>query len=256
APSRGAVLLSANNKMYDTTYPYRLSAAFEPPYRAYRIATLLHARTTYDAAYFERMQMDACSPIDAEIARDVTRITHAQALAHWDGCFVPRSRTASIEHEMRDDLLEQSTSLATLLANLRHPEFNTRNGIDENAAAALSAMESDRRTWARAGRVNVEHPLSQAWYGLLSGTPLPGNGDEFSIHLQEPGFAQGFRAVWDIGNWDAGGIALPSGESGEPGSGHYDDAVRAWVSGGVVPLAFSPRAVARATVTTLVLRPR
>lgn len=254
APSRSAVLLSANNKMYGRSYPYRLSAEFEVPYRAYRIGRLLHARKAYDVAYFERMQLDTCSPIDAEIARDITDITREGTLARWDGCFQPRSRVAAVEHEVRDDLLQQSASFATLLARLRYPSFNARNGIDENAAAALDATKNERRTWARTGRVDVQHPLSPAWYGLLSGASLPGDGDEFSIHLQEPGFAQGFRAVWDVGNWDAGGIVLPSGESGEPGSGHYDDAARTWIGGKLVPLAFSDRAVERVTTNTLILR--
>lgn len=252
--SRDTVLLSANNKMYAPGYPYRLSAEFEPPYRAYRIATLLRARRSYDIDYFQRMQMDACSPIDAEIARDVTRITHSRAFAHWNGCFAPFSRTATFEHDVREDLLAQNTSLAEMLARLRHPDYNARNGIDENAGAAVQAMQFERRRWAQAGRVEVEHPLSAAWYGLLRGLPLRGEGNEYSIHLQEPGFAQGFRAVWDVGHWDAGGIVLPSGESGEPGSGHYDDGARAWISGALVPLPFSQAAVARATVKTLRLR--
>jgi penicillin amidase len=89
---------------------------------------------------------------------------------------------------------------------------------------------------------------------LLRGATLPGDGDEYTIHLQEPGFAQGFRAVWDVGNWDAGGILLPSGESGEPGSGHYDDQALPWIRGTLTHLPFTPRAVARATVHTLTLQ--
>ena len=254
AASRGGVLLSANNRMYGRGYPYRLSAAFEPPYRAYRIATLLHARTTYDAAYFERMQMDSCSPVDAEIAREVARLASSTALAHWNGCFTGSSRAASLEHQVRDDLAAQNSTLALLLAKLRHPRYDVRDSIDESAHAALAPVQ-DPAPWSHAGRVSVDHPLSAAWYGLLSGAALPGNGDEYTIHLQEPGFAQGFRAVWDVGNWDAGGIVLPSGESGEPGSGHYDDLMRTWVKGSLVALPFSQRAVARATIETLSMTP-
>ena len=253
APSEKSVLLSANNRMYGAGYPYRLSAQFEPPYRAYRIAELLHARKKYDVRYFERMQMDACSPVDAEVARRIDQAARSRTFARWDGCFGAASRRASLEHSVRDTLLEQSGSLALLLADLRAPVHAARDGIGENAAASLFARERPQ-TWGRAGEVDVEHPLSAAWYGMLRGTTLPGDGDEYTIHLQEPGFAQGFRAVWQVGDWDAGGIALPSGESGEPGSGHYDDLAKAWIRGEMQPLAFSARAVSRATVTTLVLR--
>lgn len=255
APSRSGILLSANNRMYGHQYPYRLSAAFEPPYRAYRVAQLLHDRGTYDAAYFARMQMDACSPIDGEIARNLSRIAGSRELQRWNGCFDGRARAATLEHGVREELTQQEVSLALLVAKLRHPRFNIRDSIEERAAAALAPPTSrDPLPWAQAGRVNVDHPLSPAWYGLLRGAPLPGNGDEYTIHLQEPGFSQGFRAVWDVGNWDSGGIVLPSGESGEPGSGHYDDLMRAWVRGEMVPLPFSSAALARATVSKLTLK--
>lgn len=261
--SRGQVLLSANNRMYGPGYAYRLSAAFEPPYRAYRIVQLLHAGRRYDVSYFERMQMDACSPIDREIARDLARLANDDdvrrsprraALAAWNGCFTPDSRSATLEHDVRNGLLGQSPSLAFLLAQLRHPGNSANSGFVESAQAALRIGEA-LPEWRAAGKVSVEHPLSQAWYGLLSGVTLPGNGDDYTIHLQEPEFAQGFRAVWDVGNWDAGGIVLPSGESGEPGSGHYDDLAHDWIRGTMEPLPFSARAVARHTAATLQLIP-
>lgn len=259
-PSRDTILLTANNRVYGPGYPYRLSAAFEPPYRAYRIASELRARRRYDAAYFERMQMDACSPVDAEIARRVVQLTRdadtrrsprRAALAAWNGCFTPGSYAASLEHEIRENLIAQTGSLASLLSQLREPLQTS--SLEQSASGALWPYAGAPAPWKIAGRVDVDHPLSPAWYGLLRGRSLPGTGDEYSVHLQEPGFAQGFRAVWDAGNWDAGGIVLPSGESGEPGSGHYDDLSRAWIRGEMIPLPFSTAAVARETKATLTL---
>ncbi len=73
-PARDSLLLSANNKPYGPGYPYRLSAQFEPPYRAYRIAQLLAARPRYDAAYFASMQLDTLSPYDLAVARDAVKL--------------------------------------------------------------------------------------------------------------------------------------------------------------------------------------
>jgi penicillin amidase len=89
----------------------------------------------------------------------------------------------------------------------------------------------------------------------LDGATLPGDGDEYTVHVQAPGFSQSFRAVWDIGNWDAGGIVIPSGESGEPGSAHYRDLSPQWISGRLAALPFSERAVRAATRERLVLVP-
>ncbi|MBV9699914.1 MAG: penicillin acylase family protein, partial [Candidatus Eremiobacteraeota bacterium] len=109
--------------------------------------------------------------------------------------------------------------------------------------------------WSRAGGMRVEHPLAPMNFSFLNGGWLPGSGDEYTIHLQEPGFAQGFRAVWDVGDWDRGGISIPSGESGEPGSGHYSDLTAAWIAGALQPLPFSRGALTRDASATLVLRP-
>ena len=221
-PDLSRIVLSANNKMYGPAYGLRLSPSFEPPYRAYRIAELLGARRSYDAAYFARMQMDALSPVDLEIARAVVRIARANpldvpaasvnALAGWDGRFTPESRAASIEHAMRTSMLEQAPSMSALLAELR-------DGAQTSSALAavrdaLSPAARREAPWGSAGAVAVEHPLAPMRFTFLNGPALEGLGDEYTIHLQEPGFTQGFRAVWDVGNWDAGGITIPNGESG------------------------------------------
>ena len=52
---------------------------------------------------------------------------------------------------------------------------------------------------------------------------FPGSGGSYAPAVQALVLGQSFRAVWDVGAWDAGGIDLPLGESGEPGSPHYTD---------------------------------
>jgi len=266
APSRDAVLLTANNKPYGTGYPYRLSAQFQPPYRAFRIAQLLAGRTSYDARYFSAMQLDTLSPIDLEIARNVSRLTRAhsdgtdgeaiEALSRWDGRYAPQSRTAALAHALRQALLQDGPAFNVHLAALRG-ESNAILGFDRDLDAALSlAAFRETAPWQKAGGTRVEHLLAPMHFGFLNGDWLPGAGDEYTVHLQEPGFAQGFRAVWDLRDWDRGGIAIPSGESGEPGSGHYTDLTRAWISGSLDALPFSSPAIRANAVETLLLRPQ
>ncbi len=246
-PSRNAILISANNRMYGEHYPLRLSAAFEPPYRAWRIAALLHARDKYDVSYFRMMQNDTFSPIDAEIARDL----RAAQLRRWNGRFDPESRLASAAYAVRTDLESQTGSLALLMQRLRDPA--QRQSVQFSVDSTFYGPAA-RGPWSVQGAVDVEHPLSPMWYGFLRGRPLPGNGDEYTIHVQETGFAQGFRAVWNAGDWDAGGISIPTGESGEPGSPYYDDEAGAWIRGELLTLPFSDTAVARNTVHVLRLQ--
>lgn len=265
-PSRDAILVSANNKPYRPSYPYRLSAQFQPPYRAFRIAQLMRAQPRYDAAYFDRMQLDTLSPIDLEFARDVLRLARADSederngdaialLAHWDGRYRPASRAAALEHTLRQSLFEGDTAFTTRLRELRG-QLQAPMGFDRDVDGTLSALAFDRiGAWQVAGGTRIEHFLAPMHFGFLDGGWLPGAGDEFTIHLQEPGFAQGFRAVWDVGHWNRGGIAIPSGESGERGSGHYTDLTRAWIAGTLAPLPFGRAAVARNASATLVLNP-
>jgi penicillin amidase len=266
-PGRDAVLVSANNKAYASAYPYRLSAQFEPPYRAYRIAELLHARPRYDAAYFARMQLDTLSPIDLEIARDVVRFARAHPeeepradvlalLGRWDGRFEPDSRAAALEHMLRGSVLGDAPEFSARLNELRSVDGAAARALESDLDGWFSFAFEQRRAWREAGGMRIEHPLAPMNFAFLNGAWLPGAGDEYTIHLQEPGFAQSLRAVWDVGDWDRGGIAIPSGESGEPGSSHYTDLTRAWVAGGLQPLPFGAAAVAKNAAATMVLRPR
>jgi penicillin amidase len=265
-PARNVILASANNKTYTSAYPYRLSAQFEPPYRAYRIAELLHSRRRYDAAYFARMQLDTFSPIDLEIARDVVRFVRAHpqqgsredvlaALGRWNGRYEPDSQAAALEHMLRVAVLGDAPEFSERLNELRGVDDPAALDLESDLDGWFSFAFEQRRVWREAGGMRIEHPLAPMNFAFLNGAWLPGAGDEYTIRLQEPGFAQSFRAVWDVGDWDRGGIAIPSGESGEPGSSHYTDLSHAWVAGRLQPLPFSCAAVRRSAADTLVLRP-
>jgi penicillin G amidase len=251
-PSRSAVLLSANNKMYGRAYPYRLSAMFAPPYRAYRIAQLLHRRSRYDTGYFERMQLDATSPVDADFAHRIAHVLPAQdaaLLATWDGTFSPASRAATLEHALRSNAESLSVSPYTPFELVRRTEGSTQYEAVLREAARDTAVVP----WARAGEVDVFHPFGPIGFPFLNGTRFPGNGDEYTVRMQTAALSQSFRAVWEAGAWDSGGLSLPTGESGEIGSGHYDDLSASWVRGDLQPLPFSDRAVKAASPTRLLL---
>jgi len=154
-PTRTGVLVSANNQSYDAGYRYRLSAQFEPPYRAFRIAQLLAARPRYDVAYFAGMQLDTYSPIDAEISREVLRVSQAapigtsermafEVLRGWDGRFDPDSHGAALEHAVRLWLLGAGIPLGPRLEQLR-----------------AGGAEEDCRSVNFSGRVEKYHEQSE-----------------------------------------------------------------------------------------------
>jgi penicillin amidase len=264
-PSRDAVVLSANNKMYANGYPYRLSAAFALPYRAYRISQLLRARTKYDVAYFTRMQLDTLSPVDLEFARHIVAYADAHpgslsnalidTLAGWDGRFAPDSGAATLTRILRIDAEKDGPSLVSAMNEFRAGRLPSDFDLDLRSTVWETDPRDLVRPWGQAGTVQIEHELGPLGFPFLNGAMLPGDGDEYTVHVQAPGFSQSFRAVWDVGNWDAGGIVVPSGESGEPASAHYRDLTDQWIRGQLVGLPFSDKAVRAATRERLRLSP-
>lgn len=251
AASRDGVVWTANNLVYGPGYPLRLSPQFAVPYRAFRIAQLLRARKRYDVAYFAHMQMDALSLPERELAHGAAaalRATDPQlanALAQWDGEMTRDSSVATAAVELRVALTAGTKGrMPAVLDNVQYAPQQVR------AKVAWPAQP-----WGIAGAVPVFSRLSALGIDFLNGVTLPGYGDEYTLHVQYPKYSQSFRAVWDVGNWDAGGITLPQGESGEPGSGHYTDQAAAWISGRLWPLPFSDAAVARTAVDRETLEP-
>jgi penicillin G amidase len=258
AASRDAIVWTANNKIYAGGYPLRLSSNFEPPYRAYRIAQLLRARKTYDVAYFTQMQLDVLSNPERDLARALAPSLRAvdpnvaAALAGWDGEMRGDSTTATIAERLRLTLTDRwKQRTPTLLSQIPHH--------DDDDADVRTIVTTSPQPWSQAGAVPVRHAFAALGMSFLNGVTLPGNGDTFTVHVQahdERGggyYSQSFRAVWDVGNWDSGGISIPQGESGEPGSKHYTDEVAAWLEGRLQPLPYSEAAVERAAVQREVL---
>ncbi len=249
APSRDAVVWTANNRMYGPRYRLALSPQFATPYRAYRIAQLLRARRAYDVEYFTQMQLDVLSLPELELARDLSKALRdrdaslSAQIDAWNGAMDGASSMATLVEGLRVELTRRHPGrLPTLLAMMRR------------ATAHLSAPPSPA-PWRLAGADPVPHALASLGIDFLDGVTLPGNGDALTLHMQSPGYSQSFRAVWEVGNWDSGGITLPQGESGEPGSGHYTDQATAWIDGRLWPLPFSDAAVSRTAVHREALLP-
>jgi len=87
--------------------------------------------------------------------------------------------------------------------------------------------------------------------------PVDGSGPEatslagvFSVTL-----GPSMRAIYDLADPDRSRIAITTGQSGVPLSAHNTDFVAKWLANQTVPLPFTPGAISRTSVATLVLRP-
>ena len=119
-------------------------------------------------------------------------------------------------------------------------------------------------SWGTLHRVMFRHPLdpSPGAASLFDRGPIERSGDGYVV--QATGSDDGsldqvsgasYREIFDLANWDKSvGINVP-GQSGQPGSKHYDDLLPLWSKGQYFPLNYSRTAVDAATTDVLQLVP-
>jgi penicillin amidase len=141
----------------------------------------------------------------------------------------------------------------------------------ESAADALADLEARFGAdpagwrWGALHSVSFRHPLDglPGTDGLFATAPreVTGNGYVLNAngYAHDRPFAVGsgpeYRLVVDLGDLDGATTILTTGESGLPGTPHYDDMVDPWVNGTYLPLPFSPGAVEAAKAGETRLEP-
>jgi penicillin amidase len=136
-------------------------------------------------------------------------------------------------------------------------------------ADAMTEVEGllgpDPSAWAWGGlhRAEPRHPLAgrlgeRDW---TSAGPAPrgGSGDTVGATSYTPDFVQTagatFRLVIDVGSWDDSVAMNSPGQSGVPGSPHYDDLFASWAADEAFPLLYSRESVEANLGEHIVLRP-
>jgi penicillin amidase len=121
--------------------------------------------------------------------------------------------------------------------------------------------------WGKLHQIRFSHTMGQvaALAPLFNRGPFPLGGDGNTIWATGSGMAAlgsdqvvgpPFRLIADLADWrDSSGLLAP-GNSGQPGSRHYDDQIGAWFTGEYHPLLFTRGDVEREAVGRLTLMPR
>jgi penicillin amidase len=119
-------------------------------------------------------------------------------------------------------------------------------------------------TWGQLHRIRFQHPLDSApgAAALFDRGPMKRSGDGEVVQatgFRDDSFDQvsgaSYREVFDLADWDRSmGINVP-GQSGQPGSKHYDDLLPLWIEGKYFPLSFTKGAVDSVTTDVLYLIP-
>jgi penicillin amidase len=134
-----------------------------------------------------------------------------------------------------------------------YAELTTRQGGDPQ-----------RWSWGALHQAYFRHALDGATgsASLLDRGPVerPGDGDVVQATDHDDGsFEQtsgaSYREIFDLADWDKSVAINAPGQSGQPGSPHYDDLLPLWSSGKYFPLKFSKAAVDAVTTDLLILQP-
>lgn len=142
--------------------------------------------------------------------------------------------------------------------------LQTLQAADQKLPAKLGP-DPKNWTWGQLHRVSFFHPLDGAApsaKALFDRGPIPRPGDGTTVNATYFGggsFDQlagaSYREIFDLGDWDNGlGISVP-GQSGQPGSPHYDDLLPLWAHGQYFPLRYTRQSVDRETTDVLELKP-
>lgn len=213
---------------------------------------------------------------DGQMSTDSVAATVFEAFFE---CWHRRVLEAGFPEEARGFLasLGAGAGLAQRLLTEGDPTGWFGGGVDlttvaeEAAAEALAHLEARYGAdptgwrWGIVHSVSFRHPLDgrPGTEGLFATAPREVGGNGYVLNAN--GYSHDapfsvtsgpeYRLVVDLGDLDGGTAVLTTGESGLPGSPHYDDMVDPWVHGVHLPLPFSSAAVEAAKLGETHLEP-
>ncbi len=112
-------------------------------------------------------------------------------------------------------------------------------------------------TWKRFNYLDMLHPIGQQGLlkKLLSLADQPQSGTSFSPRAASRHHGPSERFVANLADWDQSIFLITAGQSGQPGSEHYEDQFHYWFEGRPIYGPFSDAAEAKTKKHTLVLKP-
>lgn len=287
-PDRG-YLVTANDRIHDEGYPHLIGHDFHAPDRAARITELLAEHSDHTVETCRRIQADTVSisartlvpriPIGHDDARgllegwnhDVTAGSAAAAL--WEVLLdelarrVVGGKEPFVAEYLSDRELFRCRALPRLLDEGHLPREQLDDAVDAAWRRCVDAMGPDPSSWRWGDlhRARFVHPLGRmpGLEPLFVAAEHRLGGDEQTVN--NAGFegdgpfavyvVPSWRVVYDLSDLDASRGILPTGQSGNPASPHWNDQTEAWAAGDLRPLPFTRPAVEHAATERLALIP-
>jgi penicillin G amidase len=287
-------IATANHNILPPGYRHDLAFDWAAPYRFQRIDEVLRGGGKFTIEDFERLQYDETSlparqlialleklpewgPIETEQAlkmlegwdKVVGRNSAAAALFEvWLKILTPRLVDAQAPAEARE-LVSRNLDMTMVIRMLSEAPEDVRKEVMLESLAdafrqaqALLGTEPSTWRWGTLHTITFRHPLANtpARASVFNRGPIARGGDSLTPNATSgPNYHQSsgasYRHILDFADWDRSVFTSTPGQSGQPGSPHYDDLLPLWAEGKYAPLPYSRGAVEKYTAHTLVLAP-
>ncbi|HEX4941872.1 MAG TPA: penicillin acylase family protein [Actinomycetota bacterium] len=287
-PERG-YLVTANDRIHDDHYPHLIGHDFHASDRATRITELLEERSDHTVETSRRIQADTVS-LSARSLVPRMALAHDRArriLDRWDHDLAASSGAAALWEVFLDELARRALGgreplieeyltdrelfRCRALPAMIDEDVLTADDRDDALAAAWDRCVADMGSepedwrWGDIHRARFAHPLGRmpGLEPLFVAADHALGGNEQTVN--NAGFegegpfrvyvAPSWRVVYDLSDLDASAGILPTGQSGNPASPHWNDQTELWAAGALRPLPFSRPAVEAAATERLAMLP-
>ncbi|HEX9782047.1 MAG TPA: penicillin acylase family protein, partial [Opitutaceae bacterium] len=288
-------IATANHNILPSGYPHDLSFDWAAPYRFQRIDEVLRGGGKFTIEDFQRLQHDETSLPARQLIALLEKLPEggppelAQArkmLAGWDKVLdrdsaaaalfevwlkrlPPRFVESQLPPESRE-LVSRNLAVPTFLRMLSEAPEDLRKQVmiesladSFREAKTLLGADSSAWRWGNLHTITFRHPLANtaARNSVFNRGPVERGGDGLTPNATSgPNFRQAsgasYRHILDFADWDRSVFTSTPGQSGQPGSPHYDDLLPLWSEGKYAPLPYSREAVEKHTAHKLVLAPK
>lgn len=259
-------IVTGNNKVTPSNYPYEISGDFAEPYRAERIRELILSKDKLSFEDMQTIQLDQVSLLyqDFRPILETLNPLSEQAtiwrdrLLSWDGNTQPSSVEATVFEAWYTQLTQLPTAvvgqeywdvpsyLATAILNgdPACDQPGTAPGCLDDAAAALeeafNQLGNPIPTWGEIHQARFEQ-LAPVLSDVNLQLPFGGDGYTVNVSSYNPNtftanFGSSYRQIVDLANLENSVFINPPGQSGNPLSPYFDNQLPLWQQGKYLPM--------------------
>jgi penicillin amidase len=285
---------TANHNIVPEGYPHDLGFDWSAPYRFQRIDEVLREGKKFTIEEFQRLQHDVTSLPARQLialleklpASDSTEVAQARKLLGswnqvldrnsapaalfevWLRGLTPKFEELQVPEESRE-IVSRTLDITMLIRALTEAPEGLRSQVMLDSleeafqrTQGLLGLDPSSWRWGQLHTILFRHPLANTpdRGSVLNRGPVERPGDGYTPNATSgPDFRQSsgasYRHILDLADWDRSVFTSTPGQSGQPGSPHYDDLLPLWAEGNYAPLVYSREAVEKATAHKLLLEP-